>query len=90
MQSGDVEEIRELGSVLQHVSCREQRPVASIGAALPQIEDTLLSDDAITFLQRCSRYDIDRLSPQATRRAIAEPISEHGRSIDSRAALGDC
>ena len=51
----------------------------------PQIEDTLLSDDAITFLQRCSRYDIDRLNPQATRRAIAEPISEHGRSIDSTA-----
>ena len=85
MQSGDVDEIREFGSVLQHVSRREERPVAFIGAALPQIEETLLSDDAITFLQRCSRYDIDRLNPQATRRAIAEPISEHGRSIDSAA-----
>ncbi|MCY4632115.1 MAG: ATP-binding protein [bacterium] len=85
MQSGDVAEIREFGSVLQHVSRREQRPVAFIGAALPQIEDTLLSDDAIGFLQRCSRYDIDPLSPQATRRAIAEPINEHGRSIDSAA-----
>lgn len=85
LQSGDIDEIREFGSVLQHVSRREQRPVAFIGAALPQIEDTLLSDDAITFLQRCSRYDIDRLNPQATRRAIAEPISEHGRSIDATA-----
>ncbi|MDE0474100.1 MAG: ATP-binding protein [Gammaproteobacteria bacterium] len=85
MQSGDFDEIREFGSVLQHVSRREGRPVAFIGAALPQIEDTLLSDDAITFLQRCSRYDIDRLNPQATRRAIAEPISQHGRSIDSAA-----
>lgn len=85
MQSGDAEEIREFGSVLQHVSRREQRPVAFIGAALPQVEGTLLSDDAITFLQRCSRYDIDRLNPQATRRAIAEPISEHGRSIDPTA-----
>lgn len=85
MQSGDVDEIREFGSVLQHVSRREERPVAFIGAALPQVEDTLLSDDAITFLQRCSRYDIDRLDPQATRRAIAEPINEHGRSIDAAA-----
>lgn len=85
MQSGDAGEIREFGSVLQHVSRREQRPVAFIGAALPQVEDTLLSDDAITFLQRCSRYDIDRLNPQATRRAIAEPISAHGRSIDPTA-----
>lgn len=85
MQSGGFDEIREFGSVLQHVSRREGRPVAFIGAALPQIEDTLLSDDAITFLQRCSRYDIDRLSPQATRRAIAAPISDHGRSIDTAA-----
>ena len=85
LQSGDVDEIREFGSVLQHVSRREQRPVAFIGAALPQVEDTLLSDNAITFLQRCSRYDIDRLSVRATRRAIAEPISAHGRSIDSTA-----
>ena len=85
MQSGDFDEIREFGSVLQHVSRREERPVAFVGAALPQIEDTLLSDDAITFLQRCSRYDIDRLSPRATRRALAAPISEHGRSVDAAA-----
>ena len=85
LQSGDVDEIRRFGAVLQHVSRREQRPVAFIGAALPQIEDTLLSDDALTFLQRCSRYDIDRLDRTATRRAIAEPISEHGRSIDPSA-----
>ena len=85
LQSGDVDEIRRFGAVLQHVSRREQRPVAFIGAALPQIEDTLLSDDALTFLQRCSRYDIDRLDRTATRRAIAEPIGEHGRSIDPSA-----
>lgn len=85
MQSGDAEELREFGSVLQHVSRREQRPVAFIGAALPQIEDTLLADEAITFLQRCARHDIDRLNPQETRRAIAEPISRHGRSIDPAA-----
>ena len=60
-------------------------PSHSSAPPFPQIEDTLLSDDAITFLQRCSRYDIDRLNPQATQRAIAEPISHHGRSIDATA-----
>ena len=85
LQSGEVGEIRQFGSILQHVSRREQRPIAFIGAALLQIEDTLLSDDAITFLQRCSRYDIDRLNTNATRRAITEPIREHGRSIDPAA-----
>ena len=85
LQSGDLGEIRELGTVVQHVTRREQRPIAFAGAALPQIEDTLLSNDAATFLQRCSRYDIDRLNPQATREAIAEPIEQRGATIDPRA-----
>ena len=85
LQGGDFGEIREFGSILQHVSRREQRPIAFLGAALPQIEDTLLSDDAATFLQRCARCDVGQLTPRATRRAIAEPISGHGRSIDPAA-----
>lgn len=85
LQSGDLGELREFGSILQHVTRREQRPVAFAGAALPQIEDTLLSDDAATFLQRCSRYDIDRLEPRATTTAIVEPIEQRGASIDATA-----
>lgn len=85
LQSGDLDEVREFGSVLQHVTRREQRPVAFAGAALPQIEDTLLSDDAATFLQRCSRYDIDRLEPLATTTAIVEPITQRGAAIDAAA-----
>lgn len=85
LQSGDLDEIRELGAVVQHVTRREQRPVAFAGAALPQIEDTLLSDGAATFLQRCSRYDIDRLDPRDASAAIAEPIKQSGATIDPRA-----
>jgi hypothetical protein len=85
LQSGSLDEVREFGAVLQHVTRREQRPIAFAGAALPQIDHTLLSDDTATFLQRCSRYDVDRLSPEATRRAIAEPITERGGSIDGDA-----
>lgn len=78
----DLEEIRQFGSVVQHVCRREQRPIAFVGAALPQFEDELESDQAATFLQRCSRYDIGRLDPAATRRAISEPIIQRGSSID--------
>jgi hypothetical protein len=85
LQSGDLDELREFGSVLQHVTRREQRPVAFAGAALPQIEDSLLSDDAVTFLQRCARYDIDQLDPNATRTAIAGPIEQRGATIDAQA-----
>ena len=76
-----IDEIRQFGSVMQHVCRREQRPIAFVGAALPQFEDVLESDNAATFLQRCSRYDIDRLDPAATRLAIAKPIEDRGASI---------
>ena len=85
MQSGDLSEMREFGSVLQHVTRREQHSVAFIGAALPQIEQTLLSDESATFLQRCSRYDIKHLTPASVRSAISEPISQNGKTIDSEA-----
>ena len=61
--SGDLDEIRQFGSVMQHICRREGRPVAFVGAALSQFEDELESDDAATFLQRCSRYDMERLAP---------------------------
>lgn len=67
--------------MIQHVTRREQLPVAFAGAGLPQIEDTLLSDDAATFLQRCARYDIDFLDPGATAAALRQPIVQAGGSI---------
>lgn len=82
LQSGTIDEIRDFGAILQHVTRREQHPIAFAGASLPQIDDTLLSDDDIaTFLQRCSRYDIDRLDPAAAGDAIAQPIAQRDASI---------
>lgn len=85
LQSGDLDEIREFGAVVQHVTRREGRPIAFAGAALPQIEGSLLADDAATFLQRCSRYDIDRLSEHATRLALAGAIDQRGARIHPEA-----
>ena len=77
----DIDEIRQFGSVMQHVCRREQHPIAFVGAALPQFEDVLESDDTATFMQRCSRYDIDQLDLEATHLAIAKPIEDRGASI---------
>lgn len=83
LQSGDINELRDFGAVLQHVTRREQHPIAFAGASLPSIDDTLLSDDDIaTFLQRCSRYDIDRIGPADAAAAIAQPITDRGGVID--------
>ncbi len=85
LQRGDPGEFREFGTVIQHVTRREQRCIAFVGAGLPEIEDTLLSDEAATFLQRCSRFEIGQLDRRATREAIAEPIKQQGRSIHAEA-----
>ena len=83
--NADFDEVRQFGSVMQHVCRREQQPIAFMGAALPQFEEVLESDDAATFMQRCSRYDIGRLDWQATSLAIAKPIEDEGASIDPEA-----
>ena len=83
--SADLDEIRQFGAVMQHVSRREKRPIAFAGAALPQFEEELESDDAATFLQRCSRYDMERLDDTATRLAISKPIEDRDAEIDPEA-----
>ncbi|MCY3563125.1 MAG: ATP-binding protein [bacterium] len=84
LQSGERHELRRFASVLQQVTRREGRPIAFVGAALPRIEDTLLADDAVTFLQRAARREINRLDETATRTAIAQPIRDWNGSIDSQ------
>ncbi len=81
LHNADVDEVREFGAFIQHVTRREQRPVAFVGAGLNMIEDTILSGTAITFFQRCSRFEIGRLGPTDTRDAILCPIEEAGSSI---------
>lgn len=84
MQNGERHELRRFAAVLQQVTRREGRPIAFVGAALPRLEDTLLSDDAVAFLQRAARRTIDRLDEAATGTAIAQPIRDRNAHIDPR------
>ncbi|MCY4280435.1 MAG: hypothetical protein OXC59_06985 [Acidimicrobiaceae bacterium] len=81
----DVDEIRHFGNVFQLVSHRAERPVAFMGAALPELENRLLSGDASTFLQRCVRHEIGNLSPSETATALREPIEAAGGRIGDEA-----
>ena len=85
LQGGEPPELREFATTLQHVTRREELPVAFVGAGLPSIDDTVLQDSAITFLQRCSRHEIAELSDAATATAFAEPIAAHGGRISEDA-----
>ena len=81
LQGGEPAELREFATTLQHVTRREELPVAFVAAGLPSIDDTVLQDSAITFMQRCSRHEIAELSDAATVTAFAEPITAHGGRI---------
>ena len=79
------DEIREFGSVFQLASRRAERPVAFVGAALPELEDRLMAGDASTFLQRCRRHEIGNLRPSEAATALREPIEAAGGRIQEDA-----
>lgn len=78
LHAGDTDELRMLGIVVQDVTRIGQLPMAFVGAGLPILEDTLLADTSITFLQRCARYEVGFLDPAAAWTALAEPVSQRG------------
>ncbi len=78
LQGGDANELRTLGIVVQDVTRIAQLPMAFVGAGLPALEDTLLADTSITFLQRCARYEVGFLDLHAAWTALAEPVRQRG------------
>lgn len=76
---------RELAAAIQHVTRREQRPVALVLAALPEVTETVLADPGMTFFHRCARAEIGLLGYGATRTALQVPIREAGGAIDDEA-----
>lgn len=80
--AAELHEARELAAAIQHVTRREQRPVALVLAALPEVTETVLADPGMTFFHRCARAEIGLLGYDATRRALQVPIGQAGGSID--------
>ena len=58
MQGGDREELRRLVADLQHISPREQRPLAFVGCALPEVHYTLFRDPRLSFFRRCADFSL--------------------------------
>ena len=81
LQSAQASQLREFAATLQHVTRREEKPAAFVAAGLASIDDSVLQDSAITFLQRCSRYEVGDLTETAAAEAFAEPVEQHGGQI---------
>ncbi len=76
---------RELAVAVQHITRRELLPIAFVGAALPEIEGTLLNDRGMTFFQRCARAPLLPLGRADTELALFRPISDAGRAVADEA-----
>ena len=85
LQGVEPAEMREFAATVQHVTRREELPAAFVAAGLPSVDDSVMQDSAITFLQRCSRHEIAELPEAATSMALAEPITARGGRIDTEA-----
>ena len=71
VQSGSMDEIRALSIAMQHL-IREGRNVALIFAGLPSAVNEVLSDKAITFLQRAERYHLGSVPVEKVLEAFEE------------------
>lgn len=78
LHAGDTDELRMLGIVVQDVTRIARLPMTFVGAGLPILEDTLLADTSVTFLQRCARYEVGFLDHAAAWTALAEPVRQLG------------
>lgn len=85
LHAADVSEIRQFGGVFQLASRRSERPIAFAGAALPELEDRLMTGEAATFLQRCNRHEIGDLPMSDAEAALRVPIETAGGRIDDAA-----
>ena len=85
LQAADADETRAVGNVLQIVANRRRFPIVFVGAGLPSLKRSLLTGQQATFLQRCSRYRVGRISPADVQQALCKPLESISVPIDDDA-----
>ncbi|MDE0134857.1 MAG: ATP-binding protein [Acidimicrobiaceae bacterium] len=78
MHSGSLEELRRLSSDVQHITKREQRPLAFVGAGLAEMRHTLLEDRKMAFFQRCRDFDMAPLTRADALKCISKTVRDAG------------
>lgn len=87
VHAGDREEIRRLAGDLQHITKRDQMPLAFLAAGLSVLEYTLLSDMRMTFFQRCARFGMPPLTRAEVVGGLRRTVRLGGGRIDDDALM---
>lgn len=83
MQSIDLAAGREVAVAVQEVVRNRQLPMVFVGAGLPELEDTLLLDDAVTFFGRCLRVRLDAIGVEEAAHLLTETAATAGGTLRS-------
>ena len=82
VHGSDPEEMRGLCSDVQQITKEDGRSLAFLAAGLGDFQYRVMSDQKMTFLQRCAWQEIGRLAPEDVVRGLRVPIEDAGGQID--------
>lgn len=94
LHGGERGELRRLAGDLQHMTKKEQLPLAFVGAGLSEMQHTLLTSNQMTFFHRCARMEMPPLTTADAVAGLRRPILDAGGAIhddaleDAAAAVG--
>ena len=82
VHGSDPEEMRWLCSDVQQITKEDGRSLAFLAAGLGDFQYRVMSDQKMTFLQRCAWQEIGRLNPEDVVRGLRVPIEDAGGQVD--------
>ena len=82
MHAGERDEMVRLSADLQLVTSRDDElPIAFVGAALPEVLHTMLTDRRLSFFRRCEQYEVSAVGEEDARFFFEQGIKDGGGEI---------
>ncbi len=85
LHGGERKALRGLFFDIQNISKSDNMPLAFLGAGLSEMKHSLLEDNRMTFLQRCNRENMPRLTQADAARFFRKTISDAGGAFAGKA-----
>lgn len=85
LHSGERDEVRRFAGDFQHTAEREGLPIGLLGAALPEIQYTVLEDRKLTFFHRATLLPLQPLTAEQSFRCLRATAAGGGGTFEADA-----
>ncbi len=85
LHSGERDEVRRIAGDFQHTAEREGLPIGLLGAALPEIQYTVLEDRKLTFFHRATLRRLQPLAAEQSFRCLRATAAGGGGTFEADA-----